>query len=164
MPPSSQDQAIERLTTVLRRMGAASALHSQAAAKRVGLAAVDLECLDMILLAGPVTAGQIMEHTKLTSGAVTGLIDRLARKGYVERAADPQDRRKVLVRIVPEAVRPLQELFVPMAERSAALMRQYRAEELELIAGFVEKGTALALERARELDGGGAAFRPPGVR
>lgn len=154
MPPSSQDEAIARLTTVLRRMGAASALHSQAVAKRAGLAAVDLECLDMILLAGPVTAGQIMEHTKLTSGAVTGLIDRLARKGYVERAADPHDRRKVVVRIVPEAIKPLQELFAPMAERSAALMRQYSAEELALIADFVEKGTGLALERASELGGG----------
>lgn len=154
LAPSSQDQAIARLTTILRRMGAASALHSQAVAKRAGLASVDLECLDLILLAGPVTAGQIIEHTKLTSGAVTGLIDRLAKKGYVERAADPQDRRKVLVRIVPEAVRPLLDLFAPMAERTAALMRQYSAEELELIAGFVEKGTALALERARELEGG----------
>lgn len=153
MAPSSQDEAIARLTTMLRRMGAASALHSQAVAKRVGLSSVDLECLDMILLAGPVTAGQIMEHTKLTSGAVTGLIDRLARKGYVERAADPQDRRKVIVRIVPEEIRPLQELFAPMAERSTALMRQYSAEELELIAGFVAKGTALALERASELEG-----------
>ncbi|MGX1787165.1 MarR family winged helix-turn-helix transcriptional regulator [Bosea sp. NPDC055332] len=154
MAPPSQDQAIARLTTVLRRMGAASALHSQAVAKRVGLASVDLECLDLILLAGPVTAGQIMEHTKLTSGAVTGLIDRLARKGYVERAADPQDRRKVLVQIVPEAVRPIEALFVPMAKRSAAIMAQYSVEELDLIAGFVEKGTALALERAKELDGG----------
>jgi DNA-binding MarR family transcriptional regulator len=154
MAPSSQDEAIARLTTMLRRMGAASALHSQAVARRVGLSSVDLECLDMILLAGPVTAGQIMEHTKLTSGAVTGLIDRLAKKGYVERAADPQDRRKVIVRIVPEAIRPLQELFAPMAERSAALMGQYSPKELELIAGFVEKGTALALERASELEGG----------
>lgn len=154
MAPSRQDEAIARLTTVLRRMGAASALHSQAVAKRAGLASIDLECLDMILLAGPVTAGQIMEHTKLTSGAVTGLIDRLARKGYVERAADPQDRRKVIVRIVPEAIRPLQELFAPMAKRSTALMGQYSTEELELIAGFVEKGTALALERASELEGG----------
>ncbi|MCP4561903.1 MAG: MarR family transcriptional regulator [Bosea sp.] len=152
MAPSSQDEAIARLTTVLRRMGAASVLHSQAVAKRAGLASVDLECLDMILLAGSVTAGQIMEHTKLTSGAVTGLIDRLARKGYVKRTADPQDRRKVLVRIVPEAIRPLQELFAPMAERSAALMGQYSAEELELIAGFIEKGIAIALERASELD------------
>lgn len=154
MAPSSQDEAIARLTTMLRRMGAASALHSQAVAKRVGLSSVDLECLDMILLAGPVTAGQIMEHTKLTSGAVTGLIDRLAKKGYVERAADPHDRRKVIVRIVPAAIRPLQQQFAPMAERSAALMRQYSPEELELIAGFVEKGTALALERASELEGG----------
>lgn len=152
MAPSSQDQVIERLMTILRRMGAASALHSQAVAKRAGLASVDLECLDMILLAGPVTAGQIMEHTKLTSGAVTGLIDRLVKKGYVERAADPQDRRKVLVRIVPEPIRPLLDLFAPMAERSAALMRQYSAEELELIADFVEKGTAIALERASELE------------
>ena len=138
----------------LRRMGAASALHSQAVAKRVGLAPVDLECLDMIFLAGPVTAGQIMEHTKLTSGAVTGLIDRLAKKGYVERTADPTDRRKVIVRIVPEAIQPIQDLFVPIAKRSTALMQQFSAEELDLIASFIEKGTKLALERASELDNG----------
>lgn len=54
---------------------------------------------------------------------------------------------------MPEAIRPLQELFAPMAERSAALMRQYSVDELALIADFVEKGTALALERARQLEG-----------
>ncbi|MEI5664446.1 hypothetical protein WBO78_05855 [Bosea sp. CCNWLW174] len=59
----------------------------------------------------------------------------------------------IQVRIVPEAIRPLQELFAPMAERSAALMRQYSVDELALIADFIEKGTALALERARQLEG-----------
>jgi DNA-binding IclR family transcriptional regulator len=44
----------------------------------------------------PVTAGTIGEHTGLTTGAVTGLMDRLEKAGYVRRDRDPRDRRKVL--------------------------------------------------------------------
>ena len=148
----SQDRAMRRLTTALRRMGTASAVHSQSVAKRVGLSSVDLECLDMIYLSGPVTAGQIAQHTKFTTGAVTGLIDRLEKKGYVERVEDPKDRRKVVVRIVPENIRPIQDLYVPMSEATTALMKRYRDDQLETMAEFIERGTELLTARADDLD------------
>ena len=88
-----------RLMLALRRSSAAGVLHGQAVARRVGVNSTDLECLDLILMSGPSTAGEIARHTGLTSGAVTGLIDRLERLGLVERTADPADRRKVLVRV-----------------------------------------------------------------
>src|SRR5579871_2016463 len=62
----------------------------------LGLSATDRKCLDL-LSRGPVTAGEIAKFTGLTTGAVTGIIDRLAKAGYAERVNDPQDRRRVLV-------------------------------------------------------------------
>ena len=143
---------MKRLSDAMRRMGTASALHSQSIAKRVGLSSVDLECLDMVYLQGPVTAGQIMQHTKLTSGAVTGLIDRLEKRGYVERVVEPSDRRKVLVRIVPENIRPIQELYVPISQTGKAHMGRYSAEELELIARFMEEAIEILQTRTKQLD------------
>lgn len=151
---TAQVQAMQRLTTALRKMGTASAVLSQSVAKCVGLSSSDLECLDMIYLEGSVTAGRIAEYTKLTTGAVTGLIDRLERSGYVERIHDTKDRRRVVVRVVPANIKPIQDLYVPMSEAATALMRRYSAAELELIAEFIEQGTGIAQARSRQLDDG----------
>src|SRR5690349_12423995 len=84
-----KEALVARLMMALRRSSAAGVLHGQAIARRVGINSTDLECLDLILMSGPSTAGDIARHTGLTSGAVTGLIDRLERLELVERAADP---------------------------------------------------------------------------
>ncbi len=148
----SQPEPSGRLAVALRRLGTASTLHSQAVARRVGLTPVDLECLDMIVLDGPVTAGRIALHTGLTTGAVTGLVDRLERKGYVERVSDPGDRRKVMVRAIPANIAPVQAQFRAMAEATSALMATYPPQDLALIAGFIERGTALLVTRATDLN------------
>lgn len=137
----------------MRRMGTASALHSQSVAKHVGLSSVDLECLDMVFLEGAVTAGQIAKHTRLTTGAVTGLIDRLERKGYVERVQDPKDRRKVVVRIVPKNIAPIQNLYLPLSRATTALMEEFSVDQLLTVATYIERGTELLIARASELDG-----------
>jgi DNA-binding MarR family transcriptional regulator len=144
----------ERLMLALRRSSAAGVLHSQAVAKRIGINSSDLECLDLILMGGPATAGEIGRRTGLTSGAVTGLIDRLQRLGLVRRAADPADRRKVLVEAVPEGVAKIGGFFTPMAERMEALLSRYSEAELALIAGFTEEASTLALQRVAELNDG----------
>src|SRR5262249_18028187 len=96
--PSQEGKAelAERLMLALRRSSAAGVLHGQTIARRAGITATDMECLDLIMMGGPATAGEIGRRTGLSSGAVTGLIDRLEKLGMVERAADPNDRRKVL--------------------------------------------------------------------
>src|SRR5580704_16132559 len=62
----------------------------------LGVSATDRKCLDL-LSRGPVTAGELARFTGLTTGAVTGIIDRLEKAGYAERINDPNDRRRVLV-------------------------------------------------------------------
>jgi DNA-binding MarR family transcriptional regulator len=136
----------------MRRVSAASVLHSQAVARRVGLSPADLECLDLIQMEGAATAGQIGRRTGLTSGAVTGLIDRLEGLGLVRRAADPSDRRKVLVQAVPERLAEIEALYAPMQEMMGALLAQYDEAFLDRVAEFAERAERLTMERVTALN------------
>ena len=143
-----------QLMLALRRSSAAGVLHSQAIARKVGINSSDLECLDLILMKGPSTAGEIARHTGLTSGAVTGLIDRLEQQGLVERAADPDDRRKVLVRVRQEGIAPIAAYFAPMEKTMQVLLASYSKDELKLLTDFMERGAAFVLARVAELNEG----------
>src|ERR1043165_7694421 len=87
-----RQRLLQRLEHGARITSAQSILFSQAVADRLKLNSSDLECLDIVMLRGPVTAGELAQATGLTTGAITGLIDRLERAGYVRRARDAEDR------------------------------------------------------------------------
>ena len=58
----------------------------------------DLQCAGLLISEGPATPGELAERTGLTAGgAITTVIDRLERQGYVSRDRDPNDRRRVIV-------------------------------------------------------------------
>ena len=141
-----------RLMLALRRSSAAGVLHGQTVARRVGVNSSDLECLDLILMSGPSSAGDIARHTGLTSGAVTGLIDRLERLGLVERSADPADRRKVLVRVREDRIGPIAALYAPLEKAMQALLAGYSKEELKVLIDFAERSGGLLLARVSELN------------
>jgi DNA-binding MarR family transcriptional regulator len=141
-----------RLMLALRRSSAAGVLHGQTIARRVGVNSTDLECLDLILMGGPSTAGEIARHTGLTSGAVTGLIDRLERLGLVERTADPTDRRKVLVRVREDKIGPIAAFYAPLEKAMQGLLASYSKEELKVLIDFSERSGDLLQARAAELN------------
>ncbi|SRR5216683_2630951 len=141
-----------RLMLALRRSSAAGVLHGQTIARRVGVNSSDLECLDLILMSGPSSAGDIARHTGLTSGAVTGLIDRLERLGLVERTADPADRRKVLVRVREDRIGPIAQLYAPLEKAMQSLLAGYSKEELKVLIDFSERSGGLLLARVSELN------------
>lgn len=156
MPTKKQSQdkqaVIGRLMLAMRRSSAAGVLHGQAIAKRVGVNSSDLECLDLIILNGPSTAGEIARRTGLTSGAVTGLIDRLERLGLVERIDDPNDRRKVLVRVREDKIAPIAALFSPLEKTMHGLLEGYSREELKVLLEFFERAGEVMLTRVAELN------------
>lgn len=142
----------DRLMRALRRGSAAGVLHGQTIARRAGLNPTDMECLDLILMSGPSSAGDIARRTGLSSGAVTGLIDRLEKLGLAERAADPADRRKVLVRVREDRIAPLTKAFEPLGQRMQALLAGYSEAELKLLLDFTERSGEIVLERVAELE------------
>src|SRR5215510_5893713 len=94
---------VRELEDAMRRSSAQGVLYGQAVANVAGISGSDLECMDFLNLEGRATAGRLAEVTGLTTGAITGVVDRLENAGYVRRERDESDRRKVFIVIVPEA-------------------------------------------------------------
>src|SRR5205809_8022909 len=95
---------LQELEHALRRSSAQGVIFGQTVANVAGISPSDLECLDFLNLEGPVTAGRLAEVTGLTTGAITGVVDRLEKAGLVRRERDADDRRKVDIALVPEKV------------------------------------------------------------
>jgi DNA-binding MarR family transcriptional regulator len=138
------------LNAAMRDVSGQGVLYSQAVAERLGMNSTDLECLDYILR-GPVTAGRLAELTGLTTGAITGVIDRLERIGLARRESDPDDRRKTLVRALPAVWERIAPLFEPMERSAMAVLASYRDEELALLLGFLTRARDAALTAMSEL-------------
>jgi DNA-binding MarR family transcriptional regulator len=151
---------VAKLGLQVRQMGAQSVMTSQIVAARFGLHTTDLECLDLIYLKKAVSAGELAAATGLTSGAMTALIDRLDRAGYVERADDPEERRRVLVRLKPVAIAPIKAVYAPIQKRMFRLWSSYSERELEVIADFLSRSRELAVACAAEME----QSRPPDTK
>lgn len=133
-------ELIEKLGETGRQLSTWTVLFHQALAARVGLNVTDHKSLEILLETGPVTAGKLAELTGLTSGAITGVVDRLERLGIVERRYDPSDRRRVIVQPLEEnALRVLGPLFEDLAAGAFELNSSYSDEELVLILGYLDR-------------------------
>ena len=121
-----------------RELSARTVMFHQAIAERVGLSVTDHKCLDILLRAGPVTAGRLAELSGLTTGAVTGVVDRLERAGFVRRVADPRDRRRVIVEpVADKALREIGPLFESFRRAMDEQASRYSDEELAVVHRFV---------------------------
>jgi DNA-binding MarR family transcriptional regulator len=130
--------AMERATKTL---SAQNLVISQAIAEQLSINPSDLECLNLARAAqdSGVTAGDLAAATGLTSGAITGVIDRLERAGLVRRDRDASDRRKVIVRPTPCVEKTLPQLFEPLHRSMTAMWTSYSDSQLELILDFLLK-------------------------
>jgi DNA-binding MarR family transcriptional regulator len=88
---------LEAVEGRIREVTRLTLVFSEQMALQLGVSTTDLECLDFVASGGGVTAGSLATRTGLTTGAITGAIDRLERAGLVERRKDDTDRRKVIV-------------------------------------------------------------------
>jgi DNA-binding MarR family transcriptional regulator len=147
----SKKELVAHVGKCVREMGAQSVVTSQIVAARFGLHTTDLEVLDLIFLRQEATAGELALATGLSTGSVTALVDRLEKAGYVKRHADPTDRRKVIVRIDDDAIEPIKSVYMPMQERMFKLWSTFPSRDLEVIADFVSRSTALAIECAEDI-------------
>jgi DNA-binding MarR family transcriptional regulator len=148
---SELHEAFDRET---RRMGSMATLHNHAVAASAGLHETDQECLDLLDWTGPITAGEIGVHLGLTSGAVTGLLDRLEADGWVRRERDPEDRRRVRVHLSAERGAELWPIYQPLAEAVEAYRDQLSDRDLRTVVEFLEwanETMAAATRHARQL-------------
>lgn len=124
----------------MRRSSAQGVLYGQTVANVAGIANSDLECMDILYLEGRITAGRLAAITGLTTGAITGVVDRLEKAGLVRRERDDKDRRKVFIAVVPEAIAKLAKFYVPMQQAMEKVCSGYSDEELHLLLRFANEG------------------------
>lgn len=140
-PGTSADEpaAADLGEIVGRELSTAIVMFHEAVGRKLGLSATERKILDVLTRTGPATAGQLAEHTGLTSGAITGVVDRLARGGYVRRDANPADRRSVIVscRDSPRLDRLRPEIFSPLGQAITGLSAAYTQAELGAIASYL---------------------------
>lgn len=132
-----RDELLVALDRTTREFNVQAVMFSQAVADRLGINATDLQCLNVLALTGPIPAGKLAQITGLTVGAITGVMDRLERVGYARRERDTNDRRRVIVRLVPESdERNLAPLFASVRRASTELYSHYTDEDLAIILDF----------------------------
>lgn len=113
-------------------------------ARNAGFGSTDHKYLGFFLQKGSLTAGELAVLTGLTTGAVTGLIDRFEKKKLVKRQFDKSDRRKVI--IVPDS-KKIMALFEPFykafQKETEELIATFSNKEMEVIKSYLVKSITL---------------------
>jgi DNA-binding MarR family transcriptional regulator len=137
MSPSARAQLIKDIVVAIQDEQTQQAFLSNAIAERIGATSAELEAVGTLVARGPLSAGDLVKRTGLTSGAITRLIDRLVERGVVRRLADPNDRRRVLVEITPSAMRACEPFYGPIAREGTAFLEGMTEKELEVILKYL---------------------------
>jgi DNA-binding MarR family transcriptional regulator len=142
------EELIQTIIDKYREMSTEAVMFHQAVADELGLYITDHKCMDIIHRFGAMPAGRLGEMTGLTTGAITGMIDRLEKAGYVRRANDPKDRRKTIVEPVrnKKLERKIEMIFTPLHERMYKFLSLYSNDELS----FLLNSTTKLIEQTRE--------------
>ncbi len=151
----SREGVEDRLNRLMRDLSTETILLHQAIADHLGLGVTDHKCLGFLLDAGePITPGQLATLTGLTTGAITGIVDRLEKAGFVRRKRDPSDRRRVIIELNLDKVRrQVLPVFEQLAKRMSALAASYSSRDLTTIMDFMERGVELSREYRAKVRG-----------
>jgi DNA-binding MarR family transcriptional regulator len=125
----------------------------EAVARRAGLSGTDHKYLGFLIQKGQMTAGELSNLTGLTTGAVTGLIDRLEKKNLVTRQFAEDDRRKVMIE---PNTKKIMALLVPLYKefrsKSEKLLASFSSKELKVIEAYFSKATEIMNETTNKLN------------
>ncbi|GHH06070.1 MarR family transcriptional regulator [Streptomyces lanatus] len=150
-PSASPAQALMAMDHLI----ATAMVGQQEIAAKVGLNVTDLTCFGYVLEAGEnlLTAGDLAVRAHVTTGAVTGILNRLERAGYVTRRPDPTDRRRVRVAARPDAEGRIREIYEPYYAKLAELFGDYSAAEIAVLTDWFTRASTLAAAHLDDLRG-----------
>jgi DNA-binding MarR family transcriptional regulator len=161
---NKQEETIQAIIEKRREMSTETIMFHQNVADVLGLHITDHKCLDLIRQYGAMPAGRLAELTGLTTGAVTGIIDRLEKAGFVRRANDPKDRRRTIIEPVRNKKweRKIEAIFIPFHERMHKLLSSYSDSELAFLLDVLTKSIELTREESKKLRTSLQRQNPPG--
>lgn len=116
-----------------------TALFHQKVAEKMGSDITATKAVSTLMQEGPQTPGYLAKRLHLTTGAVTAVIDRLEKSGAVKRTKDPKDRRKIIVKVVPEKIKKHGAFYSSMSDASKKFWQGYTVNELEFLVDYEQK-------------------------
>ncbi|CAM2854128.1 MarR family transcriptional regulator [Chryseobacterium flavum] len=146
-------KVIRQFREASRQYSDASVFMHEAIARKAGLSSADHKYLGLILQYESITAGEISKITGLTTGAVTGLIDRLEKKELLKRQFAKEDRRKVF--IIPDlenSMKLLGPIFDELQQKTTALISTFSETEIKIIERYFKEATLIMKETADHLN------------
>src|SRR6266581_9443969 len=134
------------LARELRQSTSLSASWLRAAAARRGMTVTDLQVMDILESTGPSTAGQLADLTGLTTGAITGMLNRLEEAGLVRRERDPNDGRRVIVRLErsKDEMQEINSIFDSIGKAWDDMVSHYDDEQIAFLLEFLKRSNALS--------------------
>ena len=153
--PSRADLLAEVIAEAPRQ-GASAVRLNIAIAHQLAMPLADVQCMGL-LADGPSAPGDLAARLGLTSGAMTKVLDRLERAGYITRAADPSDRRRVTIAADPDGLARLAAHYAPMGEKMSRYLDQLSTADLAAVLAFMRAGREAADEEI-------ARIRRQGIR
>ena len=153
MSKKQADSIIQQFRTASRQYSDASIFMHEAIARKAGLTGSDHKYLGLILQHKELTAGDLSKLTGLTTGAVTGLIDRLEKKKLLKRQFTKDDRRKVI--IVPNeenTMKLLQPLFLELQQNTSDLIATFSLTEIQAIERYFTEATAIMKQTTNNIN------------
>ncbi|WP_067177182.1 MarR family transcriptional regulator [Microtetraspora niveoalba] len=158
---SGDGRTRRRLTTqikdALRGMHNQLSMLNRQVGVQLALKDIDMGCLDLISRHGPLSPSTLARQAGLHPATMTGILDRLEHAGWIARERDPDDRRAVTVRALPDRGREMYQLFAGMNSAMDLICAEYDEEQLRLLADFLRKTTDAGLTATRDLTTGGDA-------
>jgi DNA-binding transcriptional ArsR family regulator len=152
--PAERQRMEGEFLLAMRRNGSIMQLLGQVSAERIGVNVTDLNCLNIVALTGPMTAGELARATGLTTASITGVLDRLEEGGFVRRERDPKDRRRVIVNLKPgPGLQEIGPTFGPLVKAWRAVAASYSDEELRLLLDFQRRFEDIVRDQLARLRG-----------
>ena len=162
MKPASAERADEirrrqrstaKIRESLRELRIQLALLNYRVGSQLGLNDIDLDCLDILDVYGPLSPSALARRAGLHPATMTGVLDRLERGGWIARERDPSDRRAVLVLVMREHYAELMRRYAGMNRSMNKILADYSDDELEVIADFVRRTVDAGRSATEELTG-----------
>jgi DNA-binding MarR family transcriptional regulator len=148
----AREELLEQLLRRIEDQTTITVLFHHEIAIKLGLNDTDHKCLDLLIRSPrPLTPSDLANETGFTTGAITGIVDRLEQAGFINRERDNEDRRRVTLVPVEERVQEVMQMFKPMSESAASLLSLFSNEQLEFILDIINKFIALGEEEIQKL-------------
>jgi DNA-binding MarR family transcriptional regulator len=148
-----RQRSIAEIRESLRELRIQLALLNYRVGSELGLNDVDVDCLDIVDVYGPLSPSALARRAGLHPATMTGVLDRLERGGWIARERDPSDRRAVLVRIKRERFAELIRRYTGMNRSMNKLLANYSDSELEVIGDFMRRTVEAGRNATDELTG-----------